>query len=522
MNVSISRCRSIFLLFVSSFLLCASASAAVAPADVDAGFGQSGVVLTDFIQSASAQIVLVQPDNKIIVGGTVNNAVNTTNYDFGVTRFNADGSSDNSFGTLGRVVTAVSLNRDTVGSGALQPDGKILLGGETAGRFAVVRYNQDGSLDMTFGESGKVITDFGTAGAVINSILIQPDGKIVAVGQTGHLDIHLARYFPNGTPDESFGTQGRVSTRYVPQGNGSYSAVLQPDGKILVGGSINTDAASDFALFRYNTNGTLDTSFDGDGVAVSALSPSHDRIKKVLLRPDGKILVVGSAVDAKRNISDYAFGVYNSDGSRDNSFGQNGFLIMPATGNIEVSDALLQPDGKIVVGGTKSPDFVTRLRFHAARFNADGSFDLTFGNSGKMNLPVGLYSTGWSIAIQPDNKILIAGTGTNINDTRRQIALVRLAGGNGAMPSAAAITGRVINSLTGRGVGGVQVILTRGANASPLYARTNPFGFYRFVNLPVNTEYNLTIKLKRTPEFQTSAQLLLNGNEYAEDLTFRY
>ncbi|HLM61529.1 MAG TPA: carboxypeptidase regulatory-like domain-containing protein [Pyrinomonadaceae bacterium] len=519
-NVLERVCPRTFLLSV--FLSLSFAIAYAAPGDLDSSFGMNGTVLTEFDRGTTAQVVLVQPDSKIIIAGTVAFSNSPNNTSFAVIRFNSDGSLDSTFGTNGKVFTSI-LSRNGAGAGALQPDGKILIGGSAENKFGLARYNQDGSLDLGFGEGGKVYTEFSASplAAKIHSILIQPDGKIVAVGGNGNSSIYLAKYKSDGVLDSAFGDGGKVTTRYVSEGNIGESALLQLDGKILIGGYINTnDSATNSALFRYNTNGTLDSSFDGDGVAVYPMSGSHDSIKKILFRPDGKVITVGTANNIGQSVLNYALGVYNQDGTPDLSFGNNGVSILPAIGITTIEDALLQSDGKIVIAGSKSNFNGSSQSSHSARFNSNGTFDFTFGNGGKVNLPIGFRSRGYAIAIQSDNKLLIAGSGYNLS-LKAGFALSRLQGGDGQIPTLANITGRVINEA-GRGIGGVQVILSGGSPNLPRYVRTNPFGFYRFADLPVNSEYDLTVRSKKRASFQSSVHLLLNGNEYAEDLVFNY
>jgi uncharacterized delta-60 repeat protein len=324
--------------------------------------------------------------------------------------------------------------------------------------------------------------------------------------------------------DPSFGNGGKVVTRYVSEGNEAKSARFQTDGKIVLGGWINTsDSASNSAIFRYNADGTLDNSFDNDGVAVKALSSSHDRIRQVFIRPDGKILTIGTSVISELNVSNYAIALYNSDGSPVLSFGNNGVSFLSTPGIVSIEDALLQSDGKVTIGGTLSDASGFRYRFHLARFEADGSFDPTFGNGGKVNFPIGYSSRGLALTVQNDNKLLVAGVATTATPNGRKgfFALARFQGGNGQIPTSAFISGRVVDDITGRGAGGVLVKLSGAALTAPRYARTNPFGFYRFADLPVNAEYDLTVIAKNTATFQNSVHLLLNGNEYAPDLIFR-
>ena len=137
---------------------------------------------------------------------------------------------------------------------ALQPDGKLVVAGDSDANFALARYNSDGSLDAGFGTGGKVITSFGGTDQA-SAVILQPDGKIVVAGQTDtgvSIDFALARYMPDGSLDGAFGSGGRVTTNFIGNSDDLGSAVaLQSDGKIVVGGTSDDN----FALARYTPEG---------------------------------------------------------------------------------------------------------------------------------------------------------------------------------------------------------------------------------------------------------------------------
>ncbi|MFN9753578.1 MAG: Ig-like domain-containing protein, partial [Planctomycetota bacterium] len=206
----------------------------------------------------------VQPDGKILVGGY---ATIGTNIDFAVARYNPDGSLDTSFGSGGVVTTPIGTGTDSGRSITLQADGKILVGGLSNNGsnddFALIRYNVDGSLDTSFGTGGKVTTAVGTSTDQGRSVTVQPDGKILVGGYSlvgGVDDFALVRYNANGSLDTSFGTGGKLTTAIGSGLDFGTSVIVQPDGKIVIGGYSIT-GNYDFAMIRYDANGSLDTGF---------------------------------------------------------------------------------------------------------------------------------------------------------------------------------------------------------------------------------------------------------------------
>ncbi|MEH2110959.1 DUF4347 domain-containing protein [Nostoc sp.] len=274
---------------------------------LDASFDSDGKVTTDLGSADIARSVVVQDDGKILVAGV-------SNSNFAVVRYNSNGSLDTSFGSAGKVTTDIgNKTSDTSYSIALQPNGKILVAGVSGNNFAVVRYNSDGSLDTSFDSDGKVTTDLGGTD-VAYSIALQADGKIILAGKRSN-DFAVVRYNTDGSLDASFGSAGKVITN-LGSTDIAYSVTLQDDGNIIVGGVSNNN----FALVRYNSEGSLDTSFGSAGKVITDLG-STDIAYSVTLQGDSKIILAG-----KRG-NDFALTRYNSDGSLDTSFGGAGKVI---------------------------------------------------------------------------------------------------------------------------------------------------------------------------------------------------
>ncbi|MBA2434942.1 MAG: hypothetical protein H0V54_07660, partial [Chthoniobacterales bacterium] len=235
----------------------------------------------------------------------------------------------------------------------------------------------DGDLDPTFGTNGKVTTDFGTIIDEARAVAVQPDGKIVTAGATvggNFFDFALARYNTDGSLDITFGTGGKVTTAFNTNNDEAFAVALQADGKIVAAGFAVIGGTDDFALARYNTNGSLDTTFGTGGKVTTAFGSSIDRAHAVAVQPDGKIVAAGRAVIGGGSF-DFALARYNTDGSLDTTFGTGGKVTTACgSSNDEAFAVALQPDGKIVAAGRV---FSNKEDFALARYNTDGSLDTT-------------------------------------------------------------------------------------------------------------------------------------------------
>ncbi len=342
---------------------------------LDTTFGNNGAVILNAFTQFFA--VAVQPDSKIVAGGQVFHSGSPTGVDFLLVRFNTDGSLDSSFGIGGSVETDFFNGFDDIEGLAIQADGKIVgVGrGSIFDRFVLARYNPNGSLDLTFGNGGKQIASFGFSNAFASDVAIRPDGKILAVGQatnemTGNNDFALAQFDSFGNPDPSFDMDGLVTTAFSGGTAQARSVALQSDGKAVVAGSLFGSDGIDFALARYNTDGSLDTSFDDDGRVTTDFLNDADNATGVVILADGKIIAAGFAITPASR--DFALARYNSDGSLDTTFGIGGKVITDIAGRADVgedtgNDIILQPDQKVVVVGTAQDDFLEQ-NFALARY----------------------------------------------------------------------------------------------------------------------------------------------------------
>ena len=296
--------------------------AQAAAGDLDSTFGVGGQVMTDLKRSTDiANAVAIQADGKLVVVGQTYQNNDFSDEDFVVTRYNTDGTLDSTFGSRGKVRTDFPGLAAVPSSVVIQPDGKIVVAGGAfplftfAGNFKIVRYNPNGSLDTSFGDGGIVTTIF-PAGSYASDVALQADGKIIAAGtvfvdfnpgESSDTDFALARYNPDGTPDATFGTGGQVTTDFLGFEDDAFSVLIQPDGKIVAVGSANDPATFyDFAAARYLSNGTIDTTFGVAGkVRTDFGDQDFDRARSAALQPDGRIVAAGFAISHERRSPEF-------------------------------------------------------------------------------------------------------------------------------------------------------------------------------------------------------------------------
>ena len=228
--------------------------------------GQAQAASTDLSGSfaSSGRSTLIEPDGKLLVVGRSGN-------DFGLARYTADGALDESFSGDGKLATDFSKRPDVARAVLVQTDGKILVAGQSGGDFALARYTQDGTLDQSFDGDGRVTTDFIGGAEDGQSMVVQHDGKIIVVGRS-RKNFALARYNSDGTLDNSFSRDGKQTTHFAHGAASARAAAVRPDGKILVAGR----SGKAFALARYTPAGTLDLSFSHDGKQTSFVGGTND------------------------------------------------------------------------------------------------------------------------------------------------------------------------------------------------------------------------------------------------------
>jgi uncharacterized delta-60 repeat protein len=331
---------------------------------LDATFGEGdGKVTTDFSAGADeAFAVAIQADGKIVAGGSA--AI--SGVDFALARYNPDGSLDPTFDGDGKVTTDYGFGSSQVKALAIQADGKIVAAGygsSTGFDFFLARYNLNGSLDPTFGGGDGKVTflGFGSNNNQANGVAIQADAKIVASGCTSCSssagNFALVRLNPNGSHDGTFDGEGLVRTDFMSGEDQANGVAIQADGKIVVAGFASVSFDKTFALARYNVDGSLDPSFDGDGRATTQFG-SGDRAGEVAIQRDGKIVAAGVACAFCFAGSDFGLARYNPDGSLDSTFSGDGKVMTDfGFANDGAGAVALQGDGKIVAAGVADGDF---------------------------------------------------------------------------------------------------------------------------------------------------------------------
>ena len=377
---------------------------------LDTTFGADGRVTTNFPgRPGSAYPMALQADGKIVVAGTAGFSR------FGLARYNTDGSLDTSFGGNGKITTNFTRGDDIAYGVVVQADGKIVAGGTGAyERIALARYNADGSLDTSFSGNGKLTTDLTEHGDFAWTILLQPNGKIVAVGDAGvdgpKATFALVRYNPDGSLDTSFGRNGAVRTNFTSAPEDGLAALRLPTGGFVVAGGNGFGLPNEkFAIARYDHDGDLDTTFGGDGKVTTNFLPGPDVAFGVALQASGKLVVVGGSGLGGSRDPMFSVARYRNDGSLDPTFSENGKVVTNFTkGDDDAYSVAIQSDGKIVAAGQSGG---RNPKFALARYNLNGSLDTTFSGDGRRTTDFTPdYDSIYSVVIQADGRILAAGT----------------------------------------------------------------------------------------------------------------
>ena len=400
--------------------------------------------------------------------------------------FAQDGHLDKSFGGGdGKVTTGFGQN-DYANAIAIQPDGKLIAAGYSANLyvdFAVARYNINGTPDKSFGGGdGKVLTDFGDLDYA-NAVAIQKDGKIVVAGNswnTGNDRVEIARYNTDGTLDKSFGGgDGKVISNFGGLGDYATCVAILPNGKIAVGGYTNKYGNNDFLLAEYNSNGTLNQHFGNNGYTILAYNPTDEACSSMAVQPNGKIVLAGGSS------GDFALARFNSNGTLDLSFG---LLVKTSFGAKKTAGATsiaIQSNGKIVLGGQVSDLSFTNTDVAIARYNTNGTLDNSFSVDGLLNRDFGAKELIFSIAVQSNGKIIVAGSSQN---GLKLDFLVARFGPNGYLDNSFNGNGRRLTSFNGNDYNYAAGMIIQPNGKIVLAGRTNNGN---------NTDFNFDFALAR-------------------------
>jgi uncharacterized delta-60 repeat protein len=411
---------------------------------LDIGFDGDGKLTTDFgFGNDSAQAVALQSGNRIITGGIVWNG---TSEDFGLARYLADGTLDRSFGINGGVRTEIFGDHDRILGLAVQPDDKIVAVGSgyfvnNSGRrqsdFLVARYLPNGALDPTFGNNAPGISTvdfFGDTDDFARSVTILNNGQILVGGDSFNpfnntSDFAIARLHSNGSLDTSFGVQGRYAVDGFGGFDESYAMVVQPDGRIILGGvGQNGVNGQDMLLMRFLMSGFLDTSFFGTGKTAIHFGSGADLIYDIDLQPDGKIVTAGSVFVGGANGFDFALLRLHANGVLDTTFGVGGGVLTDFDGG---NDAAFSVD--VLTGGrilaTGEAFIIADLDVALAAYNPNGSPDTQLLTGDELS-PPGTITTDFALGddsgvgtfAKSDGSILVVGRAFIGNDTDFAVA----------------------------------------------------------------------------------------------------
>jgi len=505
---------TLLILILATLPLWNSPIIAAAPGDFDTTFDTDGKTTTDFSGIDDiAYALAIQTNGKIILAGKTLNSTD----DFGVVRYNTNGSLDTSFDTDGKATTAVGTGFDLANSIVIQTDGKIVVGGFMStlngDNFALVRYNTDGSLDTSFDGDGKAITDFSNGDDAILSLALQTDGKIVAAGfaSTGlKANVGLARYNTDGSLDTSFDTDGKATLSISSGNDVAGDIVLQTNGQIVVAGVTgNNPVDTDVFIARFNSTGLLDTGYGAGGRTVTDFSSSTDGANALVIQLDGKALVAGYTGSTLNQ--DFALARYDINGNPDTTFNGTGKLTTVLGGGLDVAeDVFVFGNGVIVTVGRT--DNGSHTDFAIVEYLQSGALNTSFGMGGIVKSQIGSFDDrANALAVQSDNLLVVAGG--SFNGSAFDFAVARYIQ---FAPTAAVgkISGHISDQF-GNAVVGIKVTISNLNTGDSFETQTNMKGYYVFENLPLGNDY-VVQPLSKKYNFSPSSGLLSLSDEKTE------
>ncbi len=427
---------------------------------LDVSFGDGGIVKTSIGDKNYSFDSVIDPNGKQITVGTT---ITNENSNFGIVRYNKDGSLDNSFGEQGKVNTPIGIHDDHARSVLIDKNGKIVVAGFTQViyneksrfDFVVARYNSDGSLDESFGKGGNSIFpvsreyDFGSSVVLDNS-----DGLIVAglTEQSGQFDLGLIRFNSDGSLDKRFGEHGKTITELglplkltnnpvigtdkmaVIKGDLPWieilpDVVIGKDEKIIVAATALVDSKLICSVSRYYNNGSIDISFGNNGIVTTSISNGADYSAEVLIDIQGKILLLANA----ENDCSFGFALvrYNEDGSLDENYGENGIADFGYECSYNTGkDAVIDSLGRVIVAVNSNGEDESVLMLY--RVTEDGYTDDSFDEDGIVETlfdDTKLFPE--SINLESTGQIVVAGVAGNLYEGNAEFLAVRY---NGSTP----------------------------------------------------------------------------------------
>jgi len=331
---------------------------------------------------------------------------------------NSNGTPDDSFDGDGVATRDAGDGSSYVSAVALQPDGKIVIGGGLTGfntgemyGTGISRYNADGSVDASFADHGKLYLKNANSITTMVGVKAQPDGKIIAAGNIDS-GIRIMRFDENGAIDPAFALGGVFT--YFDQGMLLDDIALQPDGKVLLA----THDLNDFILIRLNADGTLDPAMGGTGVVIADVN-NFDNATSMAVQPNGRIILGGSCGNAQNY--DFCMVRYHANGILDQTFGRRGKVITDLGTNLDVIRSIaLAPDGKIVAAGSRQG--IPNVGLSVARYGSNGMLDYSFANGGVFSSAPNQGFYGWQASVQ----VLSDGSIVVTNGLANEVGLLKL------------------------------------------------------------------------------------------------
>ncbi|MBI2258076.1 MAG: T9SS type A sorting domain-containing protein [Flavobacteriia bacterium] len=397
---------------------------------LDNSFGTNGKVSTNignYIDGITC--VELQLDGKIVAAGYSY----VSNYeDVVIVRYNSDGTLDNTFGLNGVVIQSLGNESELVKDIYIQNDGKIILTGNTTNSlqpfYFVTRYNNDGTLDNSFNGSGIILNDASTSGIHFNSIAVQPDNKIILGGaaKTGNFwSFSVARLNQDGSFDTTFDNDGIVIREVVTGYNEVFSIGLFSNGKIIAAGNATNGNDNDFALVSFNSDGSINEDFGGINFKVTTdMGNSQNNFLNDMKVLTNDALIVGGFFDSTFDNINFALAKYNSNGELDTSFGTNGMVHTDFGTSFDdaIHEIEIQYNGSIIACGNTVNNGYTD--FGISKYSPNGVIDESFGQNGFISTDYFQSNDNISCSkLQTDGKLIVCGS--TYDGSKQYFALAR-------------------------------------------------------------------------------------------------